>query len=113
MEVLVTVLVKTLPLRLAEVKAKKVSDTLDHFKAKALVNNFAATLARMKAKTTGGILRDLEVEALVNRTADSNSGILSYVKRYRSEGQGTTRRAGSHARSKTARENGHSCSHTG
>ena len=58
MEVLVTVLVKTLALRLAEVKAKTVSDTLDHLKAKALVNKFAATLAQKKAKTTGGILCD-------------------------------------------------------
>ena len=70
-EVLVTVLVKTLALRLAEVKAKTVSDTLDHLKAKALVNKFAATAAEIKAKTTGGILRDLEVEVLVDSTADT------------------------------------------
>ena len=55
MQVLVKVLVKTLALRLAEVKAKTVSDTLDHVKTKALVNKFALTLAEMKAKTTGGI----------------------------------------------------------
>ena len=48
-EVLVKVLVKTLALRLAEVKAKTASDMLDHVKAKALVNKFAATLAEMKA----------------------------------------------------------------
>ena len=54
------VLVKTLALRLPEVKAKTVSDTLDHLKAKALVNKFAATLAEIKAKTTGGILRDVD-----------------------------------------------------
>ena len=48
-DVLVKVLVKTLALRLAEVKAKKVSDMLDHVKAKSLVNKFAATLAEMKA----------------------------------------------------------------
>ena len=70
-EVLVNLLVKTLALRLAEVKAKTVSDTLDHVKAKALVNKFAATQAEMKAKTTGGTLRDVEVDALVDRTADT------------------------------------------
>ena len=54
MQVLVKVLVKTLALRLPEVKAKTFSDTLDHVKAKALVNKFALTLAEMKAKTTKG-----------------------------------------------------------
>ena len=70
-QVLVKVLVKTLALRLAEVKAKTVSDTLDHVKAKALVNKFPLTLADMKAKTTGGILSDVESEGLVDRTADT------------------------------------------
>ena len=67
MQVLVKVLVKTLALRLAEVKGKTVSDTLDHVKA----NKFALTLAEMKAKTTGGILSDVESEGLVDRTADT------------------------------------------
>ena len=40
---------KTLAYRLAEVKAKRVSDMLDHVKAKALVNKFPATLPEMKA----------------------------------------------------------------
>ena len=48
---------------------------LDHVKAKALVNKFAATLAEMKAKTTGGTPRDVEVEALVDRTADTLQGV--------------------------------------
>ena len=64
-------LVKTLALRLAEVKAKTVSNTLDHVNAKALVNKFAATLSEMKAKTTGGIRRDVEIEPLWDRTADT------------------------------------------
>ena len=43
---------KTLALRVAEVKAKTVSDTLEHVKAKTLVIKFAATVAEMKARTT-------------------------------------------------------------
>ena len=70
-QVLIKVSVRTLALRLAEVKTKTVSNTLDNVKVKALVTKFAATLSEMKAKTTGGILRDVEVEALVNRTADT------------------------------------------
>ena len=34
-------MVKTLGVRLAEVKAKTVGDTLDHVEAKALVNKFS------------------------------------------------------------------------
>ena len=68
MQVLIKVLVKTLALRLAEVKAKTVSDTLERVKAKALVNKFAATLPEIKTKTRSGILRDVEVKALVART---------------------------------------------
>ena len=63
--------VKTLADRLAEVKAKTVSDTQDPVKTKAPVKKFALTLAEMKAKTTGGILSDVESEGLVHRTADT------------------------------------------
>ena len=45
----VKALFKTLAYRLAEVKAKRVSDMLDHVKAKALVNKFPASLPEMKA----------------------------------------------------------------
>ena len=45
----VKALFKTLAYRLAEVKAKRVSDMLDHVKAKALVKKFPATLPEMKA----------------------------------------------------------------
>ena len=68
MQVLIKVLFKTVALRLAEVKAKIVSDTLERVKAKALVNKFAATLPEIKTKTRSGILRDVEVKALVERT---------------------------------------------
>ena len=68
MQVLIKVLFKTVALRLAEVKAKTVSDTLEPVKAKALVNKFAATLPEIKTKTRSGILRDVEVKALVERT---------------------------------------------
>ena len=68
MQVLIKVLFKTVALRLAEVKAKTVSDTLERVKAKALVNKFAATLPEIKTKTRSGILRDVEVKALVERT---------------------------------------------
>lgn len=57
MQVLLKVLVKTLALRLAEVMAKLVSDTLEHVKAKTLVIKFAATVAEMKARTTRRTLR--------------------------------------------------------
>jgi len=63
-------LLKTLAVRPAEVKTKKVFEALDHLKAKALVNKFAATLEEMEAKTIGGTLRDVENEKLVNTTAD-------------------------------------------
>ena len=46
--------VKTLTFILAKVKAKIVSDTLDHVEEKALVNKYAATQAEMEAKTIGG-----------------------------------------------------------
>ena len=59
-------MLKTLPSRLAEVKAKTAT-----VKAKALVIQFAATLAEIKAKTIGGTLQYVEVEALVDRTADT------------------------------------------
>ena len=45
----VKALFKTLAYRLAEVKAKRVSDMLHHVKAKALVKKFPATLPEMKA----------------------------------------------------------------
>ena len=70
-DVVIYMLAEKKPLRLAEVKANTVSDTLDHVKGKALGNKFATTLAEMKAKTTGGILRDVEVEAIVDKTADT------------------------------------------
>ena len=59
-------MLKTLPSRLAEVKAKTAT-----VEAKALVIQFAATLAEIEAKTIGGTLRYVEVEALVDRTADT------------------------------------------
>ena len=62
----VNALLKTLPSRLAEVKAKTAT-----VQAKALVIQFAATLAEIEAKTIGGTLRYVEVEALVDRTADT------------------------------------------
>ena len=70
-QVLLKVLVKTLALRVAEVKAKTVSDTVEHVKAKTLVIKFAATVAEMKARTTRRTLRDVQVEALVDRMADT------------------------------------------
>ena len=51
--------------RLAEVVAKKLSNTLDHVNAKALVNKFLATVAKMKSKTSAGTLPYLEAKALV------------------------------------------------
>ena len=62
----VNALLKTLPSRLAEVKAKRAT-----VEAKALVIQFAAMLAEIEAKTIGGTLRYVEVEALVDRTADT------------------------------------------
>ena len=93
-------MIKTLAVRLAEVKAKKVSDSLDPVQAKALVNKLAATVAEMGAKTIGGTLHDEEAKALVDRTADTpqevkvRTDILSYGKE--SAGRGTVRRADSH-----------------
>ena len=93
-------MVKTLAVRLAEVKAKKVCDTLDQVQAKALVNKLAATVAEMGAKTIGGTLHDVEAKALVDRTPDTpqevkrRTDILSYGEE--SAGRGTVRRAGSH-----------------
>ena len=52
-------MLKTLPDRLAVVKAKKFSDALGHVKADRLVNKLAATLEKMEAKTIGGRLRDV------------------------------------------------------
>ena len=77
-------MVKTLGVRLAEGKAKKVSDTLDHVKAKALVNKFPATVAPMEANTIGVTLLDVEGKALVDTIADTpqevkvRNDILSY-----------------------------------
>ena len=45
----VKALFKTLAFRLAEVKAKRVSDMLHRVKAKALVKKFLATLPEMMA----------------------------------------------------------------
>ena len=59
-------MLKTLPSRLAEVKAKTAT-----VEAEALVIQFAAMLAEIEAKTIGGTLRYVEVEALVDRTADT------------------------------------------
>lgn len=64
-------MIKTLAVRLAKVKAKKVCDTLDPVQAKALVNKLAATVAEMGAKTIGGTLHDEEGKALVDRTPDT------------------------------------------
>ena len=58
-DVEVEALVKTLAVRLAEVKAKTVSDTLGNVEAEALVNKFAATLEEMEAKKIGGTLPDV------------------------------------------------------
>ena len=59
---------KTLAVRLAEVVAKKLSNTLDHVHAKALVNKFLATVAEMKSKKSAGTLPYLEAKALVAKT---------------------------------------------
>ena len=48
--------------------AKKLSNTLDHVHAKALVNKFFATVAEMKSKTSAGTLPDLEAKALNAKT---------------------------------------------
>lgn len=64
-------MIKTLVVRLAEVKAKKVCDTLDHVEAKALVNKLAATVAEMEAKTIACTLHDIEAKALVDTTPDT------------------------------------------
>ena len=61
---------KTLAVRLAEVMAKKLSNTLDHVHAKALVNKFLATVAEMKANSTAGTLPDLEANSLVAKTVE-------------------------------------------
>ena len=63
-------MLKTLAVRLAEIIAKKLSKTLDHVYAKALVNKFLTTVAELKAKTTAGTLPDLEAKALVAKTVE-------------------------------------------
>ena len=63
--------VKTLADRLAEVKAKTVSDTLGHVEAYSLVNKFATRQAEMKAKTIDGTMRDFQAQALVHTTVDT------------------------------------------
>ena len=50
--------------------AKKLSNTLDHVHAKALVNKFLATVAEIKSKTSAGTLPDLEAKALVAKTVE-------------------------------------------
>ena len=86
-------MIKTLVVRVAEVKAKKVCDTLDLVQAKTLVNKLAATVAEMGAKTIGGTLHDEEAKALVDRTPDTpqevkvRTDILSYGEE--SAGRGT------------------------
>ena len=101
-------MIKTLAERLAEVKAKKVCDTLDPVQAKALVNKLAATVAEMGAKTIGGTLHDEEAKALVERTPDTpqeikvRTDILSYGEE--SAGRATVRRAGSHNSRNDVRE---------
>lgn len=93
-------MINTLAVRLAEVKANKLCDTLDQVQAKALINKVAATVAEMGAKTIGGTLHDEEAKALVDRTPDTpqevkvRTDILSYGEE--SAGRGTVRRAGSH-----------------
>ena len=67
----VKALVKTLADRLAEVKAKTVSDTLGHVEAYSLVNKFATRQAEMKAKTIDGTMRDFQAQALVHTTTDT------------------------------------------
>ena len=62
-------LVKMLLVRLEAVKAKKLSNTLDHVQSNARANNFAATVAEMEAKTIGGTLRDVEAKGMVDTTA--------------------------------------------
>ena len=66
---------KTLAVKLAEVMAKKLSNTLDHVDAKALVNKFLATAAEMKVKTTAGTLPDLEAKALVEETVETQKDV--------------------------------------
>lgn len=101
-------MIKTLAVRLAEVKAKKVCDTLDHVQAKALVNKGAATVAEIGAKTIGGTLHDAEAKALLDGTPDTpqelkvRTDILSYCEE--SSFLGTVRRAGSHNSRNEVRE---------
>ena len=64
-------MIKTLAVRLAEVKANKVCDTLDPVQAKALVNKLAATVAEIKAETVGKTLSSIESEALIHTLADT------------------------------------------
>ena len=95
-------MVKTLADRLAVVKAKTVSDTPGHVENYSLVNKFATTLVEIRAKTIDGTLRDVQAEALVDTIADTlpevRATILptycAMVKRGRSRGRGTARRAG-------------------
>ena len=62
-------MVKMLLVRLEAVKAKKLSNTLDHVQSNARANNFAATVEEMEAKTIGGTLRDVEAKGMVDTTA--------------------------------------------
>ena len=135
----VKALVKTLADRLAEVKAKTVSDTLAHVEAYSLVNKFATRQAEMKAKTIDGTVRDFQAQALVHTTADTLLEVrarimptyCAMVKRGLSGGRGTSRRAWLHASRNEANKNwrhigrckrhrlhdtivksGHTCRHT-
>ena len=69
-------MVKTLADRLAEVKAKTVSDTLGHVEAYSLVNKFATRQAEMKAKTIDGTLRDFQAKALVDTLLEVRGRIM-------------------------------------
>lgn len=79
---------KTLAVRLAEVVAKKLRNTLDHVHAKALVNKFLATVAEMKSKTSAGTARFRgqgtcckNSSKAIRGKSENNADILSYVKR--------------------------------
>ena len=65
-------MVKTLAVSVAEVKTKKLSNTLHQCARKGTWQPiFPATVAEMKAKTIGGTLRDLEAKALVKKTVQT------------------------------------------
>ena len=73
-------MVKMLPVMLEAVKAKKLSNTLDHVQSNAPANKFAATVAEMEAKTIGGTLREVEAKAMVDTTAGTPQEVKVRIK---------------------------------